>query len=86
MNRGEAMTRSEKTLARMRANPRGWRYEEVAAVLRAFGFSEKRRATSHRQWTHPVAKPLTIVAGGGVLATYQVDLVVRRIDELQEDT
>jgi predicted RNA binding protein YcfA (HicA-like mRNA interferase family) len=73
------MGRSEKLLARMETNPRSWRYEEGASVLRWFGFSERRGATSHRQWTHPQAAPVTVVAGSGAVAEYQVRQVVRVI-------
>lgn len=50
---GTAMGRADKILSQMETNPRGWRYEEVASLLRSFGFTERKGATSHRQWIHP---------------------------------
>ncbi len=78
------MGRADKILAQMETNPRGWRYDEVASVLRAFGFTERRGATSHRQWTHPAAPPVTVVAGAGKVTEYQVRGVTRAIRRSQE--
>jgi predicted RNA binding protein YcfA (HicA-like mRNA interferase family) len=84
-NRGGMMTRAEKRLHSMEANPNAdWRYDEVAALLRAFGFSEKKGATSHRRWTHPTAGAVTIVAASPVSA-YQVRQAVERIRASMED-
>jgi predicted RNA binding protein YcfA (HicA-like mRNA interferase family) len=66
------MSRTDRTLAQMEEQPEGWRYEQVASVLRAFGFGEKKGATSHRQWTHPKSHPVTVVANGKKVPGYQV--------------
>ncbi len=46
--------RAEKTLAKMRVNPKGWRYAEVAQVLEAYGFELKSRRGSHCVFKHPL--------------------------------
>jgi predicted RNA binding protein YcfA (HicA-like mRNA interferase family) len=79
------MTRAEKTLQAMEANPRKWRYDEVAAVLRAFGFSERRGATSHRRWAHPTAGAVSVVAGHYPVSEYQVVQVTERIRASMEE-
>jgi predicted RNA binding protein YcfA (HicA-like mRNA interferase family) len=79
------MGRKEKTLAAMETDPSGWRYEEVASVLRAFGFAERRTASSHRKWTHPETDPISIVAGSGKVAEYQVQQATRAIRLTMED-
>lgn len=79
------MGRADKILSEMETNPRGWRYDEVASVLRSFGFTERRGATSHRQWSHPTAPPVTVGAGSGKVAEYQVRGVTRAIRRSQEE-
>jgi len=79
------MARKDKTLAAMEADPSGWRYDEVASVLRAFGFEERKGATSHRQWKHPKADAVTLVAGSGKVASYQVRQAAEAIRHSQED-
>jgi predicted RNA binding protein YcfA (HicA-like mRNA interferase family) len=79
------MSRADKILAAMETNPRGWRYDEVASLLRAFAFQERKGATSHRQWTHPGSLPVTIVAGSGKVPEYQVRQVTRAIRMSMEE-
>jgi predicted RNA binding protein YcfA (HicA-like mRNA interferase family) len=79
------MARADKILAEMETNPRGWRYDEVASLLRAYGFEERKGATSHRQWMHPRVAPVTIVAGGRKVAEYQVLQATRAIRMSMEE-
>jgi predicted RNA binding protein YcfA (HicA-like mRNA interferase family) len=79
------MGRKEKTLAAMESSPSGWRYDEVASVLQAFGFTERRTASSHRKWTHPKADPISVVAGSRKVAEYQVQQATRAIRLTMED-
>lgn len=79
------MTRAAKTLARMEQNPRGWRYEQVASVLRAFDFTLRSRSGSHRVWSHPGTLPVTVVEKGhGTVPAYQVEQVTAAIRRTQE--
>ncbi len=79
------MSRADKILAAMETNPSGWRYDEVASLLRAFAFRERKGATSHRQWTHPRASPVTVVAFGGKVPEYQVQQATRAIRMSMEE-
>jgi len=48
------VTRGDKLLARMRANPRGWRIEDVGTLCRAFGMDFSRPSGgSHYGISHP---------------------------------
>jgi len=44
---------AEKRLAEMRVSPGGWRYEEVAGILDAYGFVKRTSSGSHRLFKHP---------------------------------
>lgn len=41
------MTKIEKTLEKMRNNPRDWRIEELKAIARRFGIVWRQKGTSH---------------------------------------
>lgn len=70
----------------MEEQPRGWRYDEVASLLRAFGFTEHRGGGSHRQWTHPRSLPITVVdTGHGTVPAYQVDQATAAVRNTQEE-
>jgi predicted RNA binding protein YcfA (HicA-like mRNA interferase family) len=56
----------------------------VASVL-GFGFEERKGATSHRQWKHPKADAVTLVAGSGKVAPYQVRQAAKAIRQSLED-
>ena len=48
------MARGEKLLARMRANPRDWRIEDVETLCRAFGLDfDRPTGGSHYGISHP---------------------------------
>lgn len=78
------MSRADKTLAKMEQNPEGWRYDQVASVLRAHGFTLRpnRGGTSHRTWAFPGVDPVTVVdKGHGTVRGYQVEQAVEAIRE-----
>lgn len=47
------MTSREKLLARMRANPRDWRIEDLESLANHFGFAVRRPGGSHVIFSHP---------------------------------
>lgn len=47
------MTRADKTLEAMRANPRDWRIGSLEAVAAAFGVNARKRGGSHVVFEHP---------------------------------
>lgn len=58
------MTKRDKRIAQMRANPKKVRFEILEVVLRSYGFVSRQRGTSHIIFAHPeldhilpVAKP-----------------------------
>lgn len=81
------MGRAEKLLGQMEQSPRGWRYDEVARVFRAFGFTMRHKhGGSHRTWHHPNAPPVTVVdKGHGKVPAYQVQQVTAAIRKSMEE-
>jgi predicted RNA binding protein YcfA (HicA-like mRNA interferase family) len=71
------MARGDKLLARMRANPRDWRIEDVIAVCDAAGIAcTAPRAGSHYKVKHPdVIEILTIPAHRPIKPVYVRALV-----------
>ena len=47
------MSKVLKLLAKMRANPRDWRIEDVEAVVRHYGITVRKPAGSHVIFDHP---------------------------------
>lgn len=57
------MTSREKRLARMRANPRDWRIEDLETLALHFGLSVRKSGGSHVIFFHPaVAEMLSVPA------------------------
>lgn len=80
------MGRKDKTLAAMEGNPSGWRYDEVASVLRGFGFTERKGKGSHRAFSHPKGGTVLLVEKGhGTLKPYQVEEAARAIRKSMEE-
>ena len=75
------MARGEKLLERMRANPRDWRIEDVAAVCAAFGIAcTAPRKGSHYKVNHESqAEILTVPARRPIKPGY-IEALVRFID------
>lgn len=48
-----SMSKSEKLLERMRANPRGWRIESLEAIARRYGVQIRKTGGSHFFFVHP---------------------------------
>jgi predicted RNA binding protein YcfA (HicA-like mRNA interferase family) len=49
------MTKAEKLLARMRANPRDWRIEDLESVAKRHGVQVRKTGGSHFVFLHPDA-------------------------------
>lgn len=75
------MSRAEKRLAAMRANPKGRRYDEVAQVLEAHGFTTKTTGGSHRVFKHPSGVRVGLVdSGSGTLLPVYVKEALAAVD------
>lgn len=78
------MGRVEKLLARMRENPKGWRYDEIAHVLERYGFATSSRGGSHRVFKHPSGERVGLVdAGSGTILRVYVEEAIAAIDRTQ---
>jgi predicted RNA binding protein YcfA (HicA-like mRNA interferase family) len=77
------MTRKEKRLAALRANPKGWRYDELRSILEEFGFQTSTSGTSHRVFKHPSGSRVGLVdAGSGTVLPVYAKAVLKAIDSL----
>ena len=78
------MGRAEKRLEEIRASPKGWRYEELAGILEAYGFVlHPHRGGSHRIFKHPSGARVGLVEpGSGTLLPAYARAVVKAIDSL----
>lgn len=80
------MSRADKRLAQMRANPQGWRYDQVATILKRHGFTTDTSGGSHRVFTHPSGVVVGLVEkGSGTLLPVYVKNAIAAIDSLEPD-
>lgn len=56
------MGKSDKTIAKMRNNPRDWRIEQLKTVADAYGVAYRQPGTSHVTFRHPNGAKLTVPA------------------------
>ena len=75
------MIGAEKTLARMRANPRDWRIEDLKMVARRHGVSWRQPGTSHVTFRAPDGGKVTVPARKPIKPVY-VRQFVALIDSL----
>jgi predicted RNA binding protein YcfA (HicA-like mRNA interferase family) len=74
------MSRKEKRLALLRANQKGWRYDELRTILEEYGFQTSTAGTSHRVFKHPSGARVGIVdAGSGTLLPVYAKAVLKAI-------
>lgn len=79
------MTRADKTLADMRANPRDWRITSLEAVAATFGVNVRKPGGSHVVFEHPaVAEALSVPARRPIKPIY-VRRFVRLIETVRGD-
>ncbi len=74
------MTRADKTLEDMRANPQDWRIATLESVAASFGVNVRKPGGSHVVFEHPdVAEALSVPARRPIKPVY-VRRFVRLID------
>lgn len=56
------MSKTDKIIANMRANPRDWRIEQLKVVADAHGVAYRQPGTSHVTFRHPDGAKLTVPA------------------------
>lgn len=74
------MTKAAKTLARMKANPRDWRIENLKAVADAHGLASRQPGGSHVIFRHPNGSMLSVPAHRPIKPIY-----VKKFIRLVED-
>lgn len=74
------MTQTEKTLAKMKANPRDWQIESFKSVADAHGMVYRQPGGSHVIFRHPNGAMLSVPARRPIKPVY-VKKFVRLIEE-----
>lgn len=64
------MSRAGKTLDKMRANPRGWRIDQLTAVADAHGVAYRQPGTSQVPFRHPNGTKVTVPAHKPIAPEY----------------
>jgi len=64
------MTKAEKLLSKMRANPRDWTIDDLKVLAARHGIDWRQPGTSHVTFSHPKAQPLTVPAHKPVKPIY----------------
>lgn len=54
------MTKADKRLARMRANPRDWTISDLMVLAKRHGIDWRQPGTSHVTFSYPECVPLTV--------------------------
>lgn len=77
------MSRAQKRLAELRANPKGWRYDELKSILEQYDFTTDSKGGSHRVFKHPSGVRVGLVdAGSGTVLPVYAKEVVKAIDSI----
>jgi predicted RNA binding protein YcfA (HicA-like mRNA interferase family) len=74
----------EELLDRMRRHPVGWRYGELARILRRSGFAETGGRGSHRTWRHKGGMAVTVVDRPGEVKAVYVKAVLAAVERARE--
>lgn len=64
------MSKAEKLLERMRANPHDWRIDQLKTIADAFGIDYRQPGTSHVTFRHPSGAKLTVPAHRPIKPVY----------------
>ena len=64
------MAGTDKTLARMRVNPRDWRIEDLKTVARRYGVTWRQLGTSHVTFRAPSGAKVTVPARKPIKPVY----------------
>ena len=70
------MAGTDKTLARMRANPLDWRIEDLKTVARRYGVTWRQPGTSHVTFRAPSGAKVTVPARKPIKPVYVRQFVV----------
>jgi hypothetical protein len=70
------MLSSDKTLARMRNNPRDWRIDDLKVVARRHGMDWRQPGTSHVTFRAPDGRKITVPAHKPIKPVYVRQFIV----------
>jgi predicted RNA binding protein YcfA (HicA-like mRNA interferase family) len=81
----DGMPRSDRIFARMRANPRDWRIEQLESVAKTHGVNIRKPGGSHVIFEHPtVGRALSVPARRPIKPVY-VRKFVEFIEEVRNE-
>lgn len=76
------MTKKQKLLAKVRSGSKNIAFEDMVALMQAFGFRLDRVAGSHQIFVHPeVAESLNLQNSKGKAKPYQLKQFLQLIDQ-----
>lgn len=78
------MGTAKKALARMRANPRDWRIEDLKAIADRLGIAHRQQGTSHVTFRHPNSAKVTVPAHRPINPVY-IRLFLHLVDAVAEE-
>jgi len=64
------MTKADKLLTRMRANPRDWRLEDLLAVARRLNIHLEHEGSNHVVFRHPTGEHVSVPAAMPIKPVY----------------
>jgi len=80
------MSKTTKTLAKMKANPRDWRIDQLETIAEGFGFSVRKTGGSHFVFIHEaLEEQITIPSRRPVKPIYVTKLVML-IEKLEKES
>lgn len=77
------MTKAEKTLEKMRNNPRDWQLADLEFIAERFGVALRRGKGSHVSFTHPKWLCILTVPAHRPIKPIYVKKLIELIDALQ---
>ncbi|MBF0283474.1 MAG: type II toxin-antitoxin system HicA family toxin [Magnetococcales bacterium] len=78
------MTSDEKTLLRMRNNPRDWRIEELQTVAAKFGVEVRNPRGSHVVFSHPLVMDMVCIPAHKPVKPIYVRKLLEMLQRIEE--
>ena len=78
------MNKSDKTLEKMRHNPKDWRIQEIETVAEKYGISVRKGKGSHVVLEHPSWVELLTVPAHRPIKQIYVKKLVRLIEDMRQ--
>jgi predicted RNA binding protein YcfA (HicA-like mRNA interferase family) len=78
------MTKADKTLEKMRNNPRDWNLSDLEVVAGRFGINMRRGKSSHVSFSHPTCVDILTVPDHRPIKPIYVKKLISLIESLKE--